>query len=152
MVDEQPLRTATAVPSSSRVLVNGVAEDFETYVIDDYTYFKLRDIASAVNYTEKQFETTYDTSASAIRITTGTPYTPVGDELSRSGTTSSKTALENRMTILVDGKETALSSYNIDGYTYYKLRDVAQAVDFGVSWSENTNTIGIVTLVGYAES
>ncbi|HIW47673.1 MAG TPA: family 10 glycosylhydrolase [Firmicutes bacterium] len=152
VVDEQPLRTATAVPSSSRVLVNGVAEDFETYVIDDYTYFKLRDIASAVNYTEKQFETTYDTSASAIRITTGTPYTPVGDELSRSGTTSSKTALENRMTILVDGKETALSSYNIDGYTYYKLRDVAQAVDFGVSWSENTNTIGIVTLVGYAES
>ena len=34
---------------------------------------------------------------------------------------------------------------------YYKLRDVAKAVNFAVVWSENLNSIGIVSLFGYED-
>jgi len=34
---------------------------------------------------------------------------------------------------------------------YYKLRDVAKAVDFAVVWSEALNSVGIVSMFGYEE-
>ena len=149
--EPKPPVTAQALPSSVTVLVNGVAEDFETYNINDYTYFKLRDIAYAVQNTDKQFNTLWDASANTITLALQTPYVPAGGELSKSGTSGTKTAVESDVTVLVDGKKVSCESYNIDGYTYFKLRDVAQAVDFGVSWSDATQTIGIVTLVGYEQ-
>ncbi len=51
--------------------------------------------------------------------------------------------------ILLNGKEIELTAYNIDGYNYFKLRDLASAINFGVTWNGNTNTIGIDTTVGY---
>ena len=144
------VKTVTALATNSSVLVNGEEMVFEAYNIDGYNYFKLRDIAYVLSGSEKQFDVTWDNSKEAINIETNKPYTVAGGELEK-GNGASKTAVTSTADIYLNGSKVTMDSYNIDGYTYYKLRDVAKAVDFAAIWSENTNTIGIVTLFGYEE-
>ena len=53
--------------------------------------------------------------------------------------------------VYINGSEVNVEAYNIDGMNYYKLRDIAKAVDFGVAWSEELNSIGIFSIAGYSE-
>jgi len=53
------LTKITVNPTTSKVLVNGKIVEFEAYNINGYNYFKLRDLAQAVNNTEKNFEVTW---------------------------------------------------------------------------------------------
>lgn len=147
-----PTKTVEAVSNKAKVLVDGIETEFEAYNIEGYNFFKLRDVAYAIKETDKKFDTVWNEEAKAINMVTGTPYTVVGGELTASGLTQTKTAVKSEALLQINGVQTYCDVYNIDGYSYFKLRDVAQAVDFGVSWSEEQNTIGIVTLVGYSEN
>src|SRR5690606_9905822 len=73
--------TNNANPTSSKVLVNGNAVQFDAYNINGNNYFKLRDFAQAVNNTEKNFEVTWDGKNNAINLISNKPYTSVGGEL-----------------------------------------------------------------------
>lgn len=53
----------SADPSSSRVLVNGKEIAFEAYTINGSNYFKLRDLAYALNDDEKGFDVTWNSAA-----------------------------------------------------------------------------------------
>jgi len=53
-------------------------------------------------------------------------------------------AVEARPTtnpIYVDGKLVELDSYTINGYTYYKIRDLAGVLNFGVDYDTSTDSI-----------
>lgn len=139
----------TATPTSSSVLVNGKSVAFKAYNINGYNYFKLRDLAKVLSGTEKQFEVGWDGANNAILITTGKIYTSVGGELSVSGNTASVTATLTSSKVYLNGRETSLMAYNIGGYNYFKLRDVATVIDFGVTWDSGTGTIRIDTTTGY---
>ena len=52
-------------------------------------------------------------------------------------------------TIILNGAEIELTGYNINGNNYFKLRDIAAAVDFGVTWSGENRAVIIDTMVGY---
>ncbi len=56
----------------------------------------------------------------------------------------------SRQSIYVDGREVNMTAYSILGSNYVKLRDVGQAVGFGVSYDAATNTVQISTQTGYA--
>lgn len=43
--------------------------------------------------------------------------------------------------IFVDGSQVQLQSYTIDGYTYYKIRDLAEVLDFTVDYNTVTDSI-----------
>lgn len=43
--------------------------------------------------------------------------------------------------VLVNGKQTAFDAYTVGGNNYFKLRDIGQAFDFGVTWDGTNNTI-----------
>ncbi|NLT58453.1 MAG: hypothetical protein GXX99_05775 [Clostridiales bacterium] len=45
--------------------------------------------------------------------------------------------------VQVDGRDIPMEAYNIDGCNYYKLRDIAAAVDFGLWFDERENTVHI---------
>lgn len=139
-----------ATPTASDVLVNGSTTAFDAYNIVGNNYFKLRDLAYALNYTDKQFEVNWDGANNAIVLTTGVAYTPVGDEMQSRGA-GNKTATPSTAKILLDGKEINLTAYNIGGNNYFKLRDIGQAFNFGVEWDGNLNTISIDTDAGYSE-
>lgn len=51
--------------------------------------------------------------------------------------------------VMVDGVEKNVDAYNINGNNYFKLRDFTAAIDIGVWWDGENNTIHIETDKGY---
>lgn len=140
--------TVNAVPTASNVVVDGKLTAFDAYTINGNNYFKLRDLAKVVSGTEKQFEVAWDGTKNAINLASGKAYTAVGGELGK-GDGKSKTATLSTATIYKDGVVVALTAYTINGNNYFKLRDVAQAFNIGVTWDGATNTVGIDTATAY---
>jgi hypothetical protein len=140
--------TLSAKPTASPVLVNGKQIAFDAYNISGNNYFKLRDLAYALNGTEKQFEVGWDGAANAIALTSGKAYTAVGGEMTGKGA-GDKTATPTSSKITLNGGEVSLTAYNIGGNNYFKLRDLGQEFDFGVDWDGANNTIVIDTSKGY---
>ncbi|MGD9676973.1 MAG: stalk domain-containing protein [Vulcanibacillus sp.] len=141
--------TVKASPTKSTVLVNGVNTPFDAYNINGNNYFKLRDLAYVVNGTQKQFEVSWYGNNNAIRLTSGSPYTPTGGEMSISSNTLTKQATATTSKIYIDGRQVSFTAFLINGNNYFKLRDIAEAFNIGVTWDGNTNTIGIDTNIDY---
>ncbi|MCL2774381.1 MAG: hypothetical protein FWD71_13665 [Oscillospiraceae bacterium] len=139
--------TVTAKYTASKIDVNGLDGKvfaFKTYNIDGSDYFKLRDLAYALNGTEKQFDVGWENAKNAISLTSGKPYTAVGGEMSDNGT-GDKTAAPTTSKIYLDGKEISLTAYNIDGNNYFKLLDIGHAFNFNVDWNWNESIPAIYT-------
>lgn len=139
----------TAKPTSASVVVNGKPMAFEAYTINDNNYFKLRDLAMAVNGSGKQFAVSWDAGKNAINLISASAYTPVGGEMTVSGQSKTTTGKLPTSKIYKDGQEVQLTAYNIGGNNYFKLRDIAQAFNIGVTWDGKTKTIGIDTSINY---
>lgn len=141
----------SAKPTSSKVVVNGKQVAFEAYSINGNNYFKLRDLAMAINGTAKQFQVGFDSAKNAINLTKETAYTPAGNELAVTKNPTAKDAKLTKSGIYINGAEVQLTAYNIGGNNYFKLRDVAKAINFGVNWDGKLNMIGLDTTTGYTE-
>lgn len=149
IADSQPGSVATtAIPTSSKVVVDGETIAFDAYLIGGNNYFKLRDIAQVLSGSDKQFEVTWDGAKNAINLISGQPYTPVGGELA-AGSGANQTATPTSSTIYLDGEQINLTAYTIQGNNYFKLRDLGQTFDFGVGWDGANNTVTIDTSTGY---
>ena len=137
---------ATAAPSPQRFLVNG--EDAgvfcDIYNINNYNYFKLRDIAALLEGTEAQFAVGYDNATRTVTITTGGTYIWTGNDLNAVGSAASAKAELSSQTLTVDGKTvTGLSVYNINGSNYFKLRELGDLLGFTVSYDGATDTAAV---------
>ena len=141
----QTLGAVIAKPTNSIVIVNGKSITFDAYNINDYNYFKLRDLAFVLNGTEKQFSVGWDESKKAITLTPGAAYKPTGEEMSSKGSANKSAVLSDAIVYLSGGGRLNLEAYNIDGYNYFKLRDLGAAINFSIGWDANSNTISIVT-------
>lgn len=61
------------------------------------------------------------------------------------------TAALSDQPIYVDGQRVSMTAYSIGGNNYVKLRDIGQAVDFGVTYDASTNSVHIDTHAAYQE-
>ena len=138
----------TSNPTQSVVLVDGETVAFEAYTIKGSNYFKLRDLAMALNDTDKQFEIEYDNATKTINIISGASYTPIGGELAL-GDGSTKTAILTASTVFLDDTEIEIIVYTISGSNYFKLRDLMKALDIYVGYDNATKTIALDTNLGY---
>lgn len=123
------------------VEVLGVPLVFSSYTTYDESgyatnYVKLRDVAWGLQFTSRRFDVTYDGSTV---ITTGAEYQVVGSEVTYPtavGSVQPYTAV-----LTVDGVGTWVEALLVtepgaqDGSFYYKLRDLGDAIGFGVGWS-----------------
>jgi len=141
----------TPIPTASKVLINGKSISFDAYNINGNNYFKLRDLAMALNGTKKQFEVGYDGTKDAINLTTNKANTPVGGELAASTKPKAKEAKPTTSKVFVNGMEVKFTAVNIGGNNYFKLRDVAKVIDFGVGYDGKKDTIIIDTSTTYTE-
>lgn len=138
-----------AAPMTATVTVNGQAVAFEAYHINGSNYFRLRDVAYALADTNKQFEVNwYGTADATVTLTSGRAYTPVGGEMTGKAE-GVKAAMPTTSKAYLDSKQIFLTEYKIDGEIYFKLRDLGEALDFGVDWDGAANTICIDTSKGY---
>lgn len=146
--DTKSTAPVTASPSSTKLMVNGESVGIDAYLINQNNYIKLRDLATLLNRTEKNFEVTWDGTKNAINLKSKNPYTTVGGELAK-GDGKGKTAALSTSAIYVDGIQVTMTAYNIGGNNYFKLRDVMQVFDVYVGWDQATSTASLDTSRSY---
>ena len=155
---ETPAQVAYA--TSYSILVDGEEVAFDAYALrdadgNDTNYLKLRDVAHVLNGSLAQFNVGWDAEAGAITIQTRTDYTtPNGSEMS-TPFTGDQAYTTNQAVVLVDGVETALEAITLtdssgNGYTYFKVRDLGQALGFDVTWDSAAGAIVIDTTRPYS--
>lgn len=134
----------TAKPSADKVAVNGRQVSVQVYHIDGYNYFKLRDVAKMLVNLPDEFSVDYDPAAQLIVINTGWGYEGP-KEFDKVISTGVKTANPGNGDVMVNETIHHLTAYNIDGYNYFKLRDLGNAVGFQVDWEEAQKCVNIVS-------
>ncbi|MDD2568758.1 MAG: CAP domain-containing protein [Clostridia bacterium] len=119
--------------------------------INGNNYFKLRDVACLLNGTSSEFDISWNAARKAIFINTNRSYPNACNALA--GTRSCKITYAQPVNtkIYLDGKAVTLNAYNIGGNTYFKLRDLAPKVGFGVGWNNKAQTIDITAQTGISE-
>ena len=137
---------ATAYPSNDKISMNGSSlNGFLFYSIEGNNYFKLRDIQLWLSYTPLQFNVEWDHTRKLTKLI------PIKSVLGYAGPMSqmyemnygNRTAMPTDGKILFDDKEVTLKAYNIDGYNYYKLRDLGDVIGFKVGWNAAAKSIDI---------
>lgn len=124
---------------------------FSTYNIDDYNYFKLRNLANYMNDTSKSFDVSYNESKNSIEIVTNKKYSDFNADTFLEKANGVKNATPSAQSIFIDGKEVKLNGYNIEGYNYFKLRDLASALNFNVRYDEVKKSVVIDPSNSYKE-
>jgi len=142
----QPTRSAgtqlIAGSSGNTLMLNGQATNFPAVNIDDYNWLKLRDIAMLLRGTNKQFQVGFDPVRNTGSINSGMQYTPVGGELHNT-LSPHQIAVATPQRLIMDGNEISIAAYNIDGFNYFRLRDIAILLDFGLGFDSAS---GVITL------
>ena len=134
----------TATPNQASVSVDGKAIAIAAYNIDGYNYFKLRDVAAALNGTAANFEVGFDAETKSIALKKNAAYTATGQEL-KDAATEKKTAAASDQKILLDGAEVSMQAYLIDGYNYFQLRELGKTLGFEVAWDNEAKAINVIT-------
>lgn len=128
-----PSQNALSVQSGETV--NRV-DAVPAYMYQDNNYFMLRDIGKIVGY-----QVDWDGNTKKITMTKDKTAQNF-DGLSTVKQTEN--VKKDQQTIVIDGNEYKdMECLNIDGYNYFKLRDLADAMDFTCGWDNSTNTIMI---------
>lgn len=138
------VNSISATRSMANMLVNGEKVTVTGYTVNDSNYFKVRDIAMILRNTPSKFNVSWDGNLNAIMIDTHSDYVAIGGELS-SEIEQDMNVVENNTPIYVDGRRTAITAYNINGSSYFKIRDIADAAGFEIQWDGDSQTINIIT-------
>lgn len=145
-------QTFKAQISKMEILLDGETVKPSGYLISQgdaaYTYFKLRDIAYLMRNKECKFSVSYDSAARKISVKRGAAYQADGSEMKPA--TEVKNAVASSLPVLIDGKETEMEAFNINGFTYYKLRDMGENLGFEVDY-RNSSKQGVIKTPGYVE-
>jgi alpha-tubulin suppressor-like RCC1 family protein len=132
-----------ATPAETKVIVNGKEVTFPTYTINDTAYFNLRDIASALNGTNKQFNID---AANSIVLKTDTAYVKTGGEMPAKGAAViAVTSLAGKIYLnsAEASNEIKLTAYIVaDRGSFVKFEDIANALNF--SLTRNSDNIRVV--------
>ncbi len=139
-----------AVPAGADVFVDGRGAMLEAYNVSDNYYFKLRDVAMAMKGTQKPFEVKWDGEKNAIYIETGKAYTSVGGESSLPQRLA-QSAVPTAAKVYVNGQEVQFTAFNVRGNNYFKLRDLAKALNVGITWDSTNKVIQVNSGSTYTE-
>ena len=143
----------TAIPKWQEVAFDGHEVVMPCYNIDGYTYLRLRDYAEKVTeyirYTQHRFNVEYDDEAKCINIDRVSNYIPVAGVDSYVIGVNAKEAIASDAGISVNGSNIPNSYYKgyvIDGYTFYKLRDLNDlTAGLDIEWCEEDKVIELTS-------
>ncbi|MEG2097267.1 MAG: FG-GAP-like repeat-containing protein [Pseudoflavonifractor sp.] len=143
-----PAAAPNAVPSATKLVVDGKPVAVDAYRIGENNYMKLRDLATLVNGSKKQFEVDWNNQQKVINLLSAAPYTPTAGDMAQ-GDGQSKYAVLSTSKVQLDGKEAPLTAYLIGQNNYFKLRDVMAAFDVFVGYDNATGTATLDTAKSY---
>ena len=134
----------TSISSNSQFIVDGENVDIAGYTVNGSNYYKIRDVAMILRTTAARFDVAWDSRLGGITVSRGVKYTIVGGELNDNND-SALNATQSTVTVYVDGEPREVPSYNINGNTYFKIRDIADMVGFTVDWDGERQAVVIRT-------
>ncbi len=165
LTSEEEQKKVMAKPLLQKVQIDREEVTLPGYRIDGYTYFRVRDVAremtknaffkdenedSKVPIKVNYFDVMYDEEENSIHLKSEKKYVDRGQEGSFIlSLKEDKEAIPSEAEVKVDGERYGrkLQGYVIDGYTYYKLRDLGNAVNFPVDWCEEEQVIEIAASI-----
>ena len=100
----------------------------------------------------KQYNVGWDNMTRQVSIERGKPYQPVAGEISLSLGTTPTLGRQPKDALSLDGRTVDTQKYNIGGNNYFKLRDLAELLNFQVLWDNSSRTIRIDTTKSYSQS
>lgn len=142
--------SVTAYSRTQSLLLDGQTVNLQAYSINGNNYLKLRDLAYLLNGSKAQFSVGYDVATQTVTLTGGLPYEAVGGE----GTLQADRTLNVRPTqvvLLINGVQQDVTAYNIDGNNYFKLRELARLINFGVGYDTVSKLVLIDPNAEYVE-
>lgn len=134
--------------SAQKLTVDGVSKSLNAYNINSNNFVKLRDIASLISGTTKQFSVAFNESSNAIVLLSKSYYTSNGQE--NVALSKPKEIFASSQSVYLDGTAVNIMTYNIDGNNYVLLRDLAMILNFGLNYDTASETIKIVTASSYS--
>lgn len=136
-------QTATATPVAAQVSVNGTSTSLPAYNIDGNNYVRVRDVAFLLKDTASGFDVQWNESLQRVELSSFTPYTPIGTE-NKPLAAGQRTVKSIAKPTAADGSLHMVAAYNIDNYTYYKLRSLGDLCGFVVDWNETSQTVEVI--------
>lgn len=130
--------TTDAKLSTDFMSVNGRSISIYGYQINNNNYYKLRDIACSLQGTDADFSVYFVDNK--IQVDTNVNYIEIGGELTYNGKSITK-ARKNSSPIYIDNNAVNVNSYEIDGYNYFKLRDICEYIGAEVSYDSESSTV-----------
>lgn len=147
-----PQKTLPALPSSTRLTLDGKALTLPAYLIADENYVALRDFAALLSGTGKQFNLNWHEAENYIEILADTAYVPVGSELAAlpqgaqaASPSAVGLAMSDGMPLQLLGDVGAVRVFEVAGRNYLRLRDLGGKLGVGVSWEQETQTVTLTT-------
>ena len=143
--------------TTQAVTVNGEKVDFEGFNIEGFNYFKLEDVAAAVDknvtFDGKTFTIEEAPAEEEAVVEEGTEETPAETEAPTEATeetaeTTEEAPAEEEAAVeegTEEATEVEYSSIEVEGVEYFKLRDLADIIGFGVDYYAATSTVVITT-------
>lgn len=123
-----------AFASGENVSFDGGDLEINAYLINRSNYVKIRDVAALLKDTPAKFDLAYDNEKQSVIISKGKNYSD-SFIYKESKLKEERIAKETRQKIVDDkGQEIELKGYFIDGYNYFRLRDLGKVLDFGVAY------------------
>ncbi len=126
--------------------------------VDGSFFFSLKDIVENRADCRTKLTNYYASSSPQIQPPKGEENSPSGgqqttdsNENNSGGTVSFRTkAIYNKSAVLLNGQSVDFEAYNIDGYNYFKLRDIAMSLSatksrFDTAWDEESQAIDLIT-------
>ncbi len=145
--EELPAKIVTAIPNQQEVVFDGHREMMQCYNINGYNYFRLRDMAQKItDHIENEqhhFNVAYNKEFKFISVGIGKEYMPVEGAAEYSIGAEPKMGVLSEARVLTDDMRAYfnLEGYVIDGYTFYKLRDLTGKLGIRTNWCAVENVI-----------
>ena len=150
-VPARPVDNATAWRLEPPMIMDGARVPMLAYNITGGVYVGIRDLAFVFRGSPKQFGVTWNGAQNAIHLTSGRLYAPVGSEMTGTGASQAQASLVNSG-VFLDGARIDVIIYRIGGANFYRLCDIARALDFFVGWDSAEETVVTDTRRAFVES
>ena len=135
--EKKEMKTVDVKATTQKVKLDGKDVVIYGYNIDGYNYFKLRDLAAVLKDTKAKFGVEYKDAM--VTLTKGADY-KLAETDQKEVKAMSKGMLTNDK-VMVGDKALTATAYKVDDSNYYKLRDLGEALGFGVEYDKAINTI-----------
>ena len=137
-----------AIPIYQEVVFDGNETVMMGYNINGNTYFRLREVAlNITDYIENwehHFHIYYDKDLNSIDLIRAANFVPMTYNKEYTVGTKIKEGIRSNARLTVNGSvldTDQIKGYVIDGYTFYKLRDLATIATLDIEWCEEERVI-----------